>query len=570
MLRRITLIAVVAAALAGLAAAPAGALVSIAGTGEPAFTNTTTNTNWFTYQGDGFSTYRVRFRYFVAGNPNPVSDVASGNLGNPGSTTTWANWTGVVNTLVEGSTYSICTQGETQDLFFPTWVAPTTNSTCDFTQTKRVGTTIDRTKPQIQVAVSGTDEYTKTVPVPVSISYSDNLAFPFPASFICARTGLEPAAAQAACNAAGPPQYTYSPVCSVPANPSSNVTSFACTVTDSPPVPDGPVTVCAIAADASIPDNPASSDQFNATASQANLSNAQCGYVRVDRTAPQVSFTAPDSVKTGELVTVNGTVTDAGSGASGAVSWTWGDNTPGGSGPSATHTYTQPGTYTIAMASADKAGNAGQANRTITVTQPPPPSPPAGGGGSSGGGGGTPGTGTPGTGTATGGGGTVTPPPSATQIAKEVGSSGSGATQTTSAGALDVLTARRVRITTRLRSLPLALTAETAGRATFALVRSGRIASQSGLTITKAGSLGFKLRLPKKLRAGRYSLKIAFTPAGSSRASIKTIAITFVAKKQAKKSGAVRAAATRGSAELIRGTGPKALPTAGLPHPATR
>ena len=51
---------------------------------------------------------------------------------------------------------------------------------------------------------------------------------------------MEPAAAAAACNAAGPPQYNYSSDCSVPANPNSNVTSFSCSVTDSPPVPDGP------------------------------------------------------------------------------------------------------------------------------------------------------------------------------------------------------------------------------------------------------------------------------------------------------------------------------------------
>ena len=53
--------------LAGIAAAPAPALVSIEGTGEPAFTNTTTNTVFVRYQGDGFSTYRLHFRYIVAG-----------------------------------------------------------------------------------------------------------------------------------------------------------------------------------------------------------------------------------------------------------------------------------------------------------------------------------------------------------------------------------------------------------------------------------------------------------------------------------------------------------------------
>ncbi len=537
--------------LVGIGAAPAHGLVSIEGTGEPAFTNTTTNTVFVRYQGDGFTTYRLHFRYIVGG--NLFADDFTGNLGNPASNVAFADWAGVVNTLAEGNTYAICTQGETQDLFPPNWVAPTSNSTCDFTQTKRVGTTIDRTKPAISVAVSGNDEYTRTVPVPVTISYSDNLAFPFPATFICARTNMDPAAAAAACNAAGPPQYNFSDVCSVPANPNSNVTSFSCSILDSPTLPDGPVTLCAISADASIPDNPASSNQAQ-TSDKANLSLSQCGYVRVDRTAPGVSFTAPATANVGDLINVGGTVTDAGSGASGNVAWTWGDNTAPGAGIATTHTYTQAGTYTITMSSGDKVGNASQATQTITVTTPPPT------------GGGTPGGGTPGPGggTATGGGGTVTPPPTASQIAQQVGvSGGAGATQTTSAGALDVLTARKLKLTRKLKALPLALTAETAGRATFALVRSGRIAARAGLNITKPGSLGFRLKLPKSLKAGRYSLKISFTPAGATRASVKTIPITLV--KPAKKKAKRAAARSRGSAAHVTGAGAARIPDGTVP-----
>ena len=236
------------------------------------------------------------------------------------------------------------------------------------------------------------------------------------------------------------------------------------------------------------------------------------------------------------------------------MAWNWGDNTAPGAGVATTHTYTQAGTYTITMSSADNVGNANQATQTITVTTPPP----AGGGTP---GGGTPGSGTPGGGTATGGGGTVTPPPTASEIAKQVGvSGGAGATQTTSAGALDVLTARKLKITKKLKALPLALTAETAGRATFALIRSGRIAARSGLNITKPGSLGFRLKLPKSMKAGRYSLKISFTPTGASKASLKTIAVTFVkpAKKKARK-------AVAGGAGRVAGAGPARIPDGTVP-----
>jgi hypothetical protein len=124
-----------------------------------------------------------------------------------------------------------------------------------------------------------------------------------------------------------------------------------------------------------------------------------------------------------------------------------------------------------------------------------------------------------------------------------------------------------VKITSKLRTLPLALTADTAGAAQFALIRGGRIAAKSGLKITKPGSLGFKLKLPKRLKAGRYSLKITFTPQGATRASTKTISITFSsAKKKVRRS---RAATVNGSAlgnvpaPVMPDGGPATAPRAG-------
>ena len=131
--------------LVAVAATPAQALVSIEGTGEPAFTNTTTNTVFVRYQGDGFTTYRLHFRYFVSGNASPFFDDFSGNLGNPASNFTFANWTGVINTLVEGSNYGICTQGETLDIANPLWLATSSNSTCDTIQNAAKRTNTDDT-----------------------------------------------------------------------------------------------------------------------------------------------------------------------------------------------------------------------------------------------------------------------------------------------------------------------------------------------------------------------------------------------------------------------------------------
>jgi hypothetical protein len=114
----------------------------------------------------------------------------------------------------------------------------------------------------------------------------------------------------------------------------------------------------------------------------------------------------------------------------------------------------------------------------------------------------------------------------------------------------------------KLKALPLALTADTAGRATFALIRSGRIVAKAGLTITKPGSLGFRLKLPKSLKAGRYSLKISFTPTGAAKASVRTIKVTFVKKKKGTKASASGA---RHSAARVTGAGPARIPDGTVP-----
>ena len=95
----------------------------------------------------------------------------------------------------------------------------------------------------------------------------------------------------------------------------------------------------------------------------------------LDRTPPTVAIgVASASVKVGDLVSLQATASDATSGVAGAGQWTWGDNTGGGSGDAVTHTYTQPGTYEVALTVTDAAGNAATAKKTITVTA-------AGGGG---------------------------------------------------------------------------------------------------------------------------------------------------------------------------------------------
>jgi uncharacterized protein YfaS (alpha-2-macroglobulin family) len=96
--------------------------------------------------------------------------------------------------------------------------------------------------------------------------------------------------------------------------------------------------------------------------------------------------------------------------------------------------------------------------------------------------------------------------------------------------------AARAPHATRTRTLPVALTADAPGTVSFALVCAGRVAAQGTAKLAAAGTVGFRLKLPKKLKAGIYQLKITF--GGNAR----TIKITFVGAKKARKA---RAAAGR-------------------------
>src|SRR5881628_3139975 len=91
------------AAAFAVAAQPAGAQMQPAGTGEPAYTNSAQNTQWFEWPAtSGADAYRGRFSYYEnnALKGAPVVGLANGGTG-------WANWSGVA-TLQHGGQYGIC------------------------------------------------------------------------------------------------------------------------------------------------------------------------------------------------------------------------------------------------------------------------------------------------------------------------------------------------------------------------------------------------------------------------------------------------------------------------------
>ncbi len=525
-MRRIALLCLGAVACAAATAGTASAQVQPAGTGEPLYTNSVQNTQWFEWPASqGADAYRIRYDYYEN---NTLKASPTVNLPGVGSGSAWANWSGVA-TLQHGGQYGICAQGQysfpNDSLFFPDGPNSCSMGTM---LGRRAYTTIDRSKPNAALALAAGADYVKDTKVPVRIDFADDVAGPFPANFLCFQVGGGP---QNLCDKNTGAIYGHNPACSVPGS-AGKTTTFSCTA-DYGQVPDGNVWACVIAADASIPDNPNGPDQ-TATAEKANLSAASCDGVVVDRTPPTVAIAnVPASVKAGELVSAQASASDATSGLAGAAQWTWGDNTAGATGDAASHTYTQPGTYELSLSVTDAAGNAATAKRTVTVTTAggtttPPPT-----------GGDT--TTTP---PAPGGGTTTTPP-----------ANGGGEPPDAEPGAeaptLDVDAPRTARA--RAKSIPVELTASGGGRVQLSLLRGKRTISRASVRLDADGTADHRLKLPAGTPAGRYTLKAVFMPTIGSTITVSR-GVTLKGKPSARRASA---SAVPG---VALGAGPRALP----------
>ena len=401
---------VLALATAGEARAGTGAYL------EPRFTKTTTNTWFFNYtrvQGTSneyFLCFTLRKDGVVIepsnGSNGPGSQNCTGNIyaNGPSGETGGIQPDAVNMPLAVGSTYEMCVT----DFRSSAVIWQFASSACQ-------STTIDNTTPAIATYVNGTDVFTQNLAINIHIDYADAIAVPFPANYSCLALG-------GGCTVDMATGYTAG--CSVPnvplnaLNNAARNNSFDCSTTLASDTPDGVVAFCARAADAAIPDNPASSNQAQ-PANSANISDTSCGSVILDRTPPSASITASaTTVKVGDLVNFSAASSDATSGTSGQYTWAFGDNTAAGAGANTSHTYTQPGTYEAKVTTGDGAGNTGEGKQVITVN------PPATGGGS----GGT--------------GGTITPPPTNNSISNEAGG---GGTQATTFGGLGVVRRRSSR-----------------------------------------------------------------------------------------------------------------------------
>ena len=397
LLNSLSVLLVCAAALA--AAGPASAEVIPEGTGEPLFTSSAQNTQWFRVTvPSGTGAYRLRYSYYA--NNALVNEVTINNVT---SGVYWANWSGVA-TLQHGGQYGICVQGQ---YTFPNdslWISDGPNSCSMGTQLgRRSYTTIDRSKPAIAVTAAGGADSTKNASIPVSIAFNDDVAGPYPANFVCVAAGTDPCGLK-----------QYASQCSSPGGAGKS-TTFTCNV-DASQLPDGPVTVCAVSADASVPDNPSSANQSQA-AEKGNLSEEKCDTVTLDRSVPP----PPPSD----------------------------DPTPPASDP------------------------------TPPASDPTPPA--------------------------------SDPTPPAVSGGLQIGS-------------LTLSVPKRVKIG-KVKQLVVGADASQAGRLTLRLVRGKKVLSSLTVGLS-AGQTKQRLRLPKRLKAGTYTVKISFKASGTAWAATGTTKVS--------------------------------------------
>lgn len=454
----------------GLGAGTAHAGVVVQGTGEPAYTNSANNTQWVAWSGS--PNYRVEFRHYV----NNAEVATEGPYNFPATGSTWVNWSGIAPIpLQEGSQYGICAQGQWYDgsMYFPD--GP--NSCSDGAmQGKRTFTTIDRTKPTVAVKVAAGVAATKTAALPVHMDFTDNLAGPFPANYVCVQYGDT---SGGACNSGQGYVYSLQPSCSQPATGDKTTNAFDCTIDVGPastnPAPDGQVTVCAISADAAIPDNPSSPDQ-SAPPERANLSAPSCGSTLLDRTAPKMAITAsPATVNVGDVVAFDAVGSDQLSGIKNSYVWTWGDGSKS-SGRAVTHAFATAGSRTVTLTVSDNAGTKLVVQKVITV-----------------------GTGAP-----------QPPAPTAPETNTFAASTPSSVTvPATGTGTINV-----------------SMNASSAGRVLITLNRGTTQVAVGGQPIP-AGTSKYALTLPANALPGAHTVKVAYTPTG--RATItKTLKVTLV------------------------------------------
>jgi plastocyanin len=487
---------------------------------EPAFTRTSANNaywfHWTAVTGSQNGADDYRYYLCLSTYHNNVQEEFSNGTNGPGSlncTTSLRNGptpasgdigftpyaTGTV--LQDGHQYTMCASGYRR--YEVVWSSDLAGCAASI---------IDRNKPALGVSLANGADLTNNPTVPVAISYVDATSPPwngsngYASNWVCIGQG-------GSCAPGGPPDRN----CSAPIGGfSSRINSFACAMSIS--AGDGRYYFCAAGADAAVPDNPNGPNQFEfAFSNNANVSDVACDSVILDRLGPSVSVTTTSTTVTvGQLVEFGMSASDP-NGLSGPATWDFGDNTPGATGATATHTYTQAGTYVVKATQSDAAGNPGTGTRTITVKAA------STGGSQEGTSGATP----------------ITGAMTTSDLIDRVGhQAGDGGARTVRVGALKIIVPKR--FVAGKRTMLVAVRASTAGSVTLAFLRGSKALVRKSASLGGPGTYTIRLKMPRKLPAGTYVLRVTYRATGAAKATTKTVKITV--RRRTKRSGVVAVA----------------------------
>ena len=205
-------------------AQPAAAQVQPAGTGEPLFTNSAQNTQFFEWpaQASGIDAYQVQYRYYAnnAETASPDRRLRHGRRHRVGQLVRRGQPPArrPVRHLRPGR----ATRSPTTRCSIPDGPNSCSMGTM---LGRRAYTTIDRSKPSAAITLAGGAAYTRDAKVALKVDFSDDVAGPFPANFVCFQYGGGPTGL---CDNAKGFIYGYNAPCSVPAGGGKS-TSFTCT-----------------------------------------------------------------------------------------------------------------------------------------------------------------------------------------------------------------------------------------------------------------------------------------------------------------------------------------------------
>ena len=242
----------------------------------------------------------------------------------------WANWSGVQDAPARRPVRHL----RPGLLHVPATTrcgSPTARTRARWARTlgRRASTTIDRSKPTPSIALAGGAAATKDAKIPIQVGFSDDVAGPFPANFLCFQFG----GTSNICDKNAGFIYGYTSACSVPGSGGKS-TTFTCTAdfgARRQPGAGRPGVGVRDRGRRGDPGQPGGPNQ-SASAEQGQPVRRPVRQRAARPHGPASRSRRAAAAKVGDLVSFGSQASDATSGLAGGFEWSFGDNTGSATG----------------------------------------------------------------------------------------------------------------------------------------------------------------------------------------------------------------------------------------------